>query len=101
LEHLERVLIKRALPAQSWVRRVLHRRGGRVFDGGRALGRSSNRDPAGTWHADACAWSPDPVPLERAGSAAAPRPAGPSWREGPIRRRYRGWCVVEFLPVVA
>jgi hypothetical protein len=57
LEHLERLLIMRALPTQSWVKRVLYRRGGggRFFDGGRALGRSSNIDPAGTWHCDACA----------------------------------------------
>ena len=48
LEHLERLLIMRALPTRPWVRRVLYRRGLGFFDGGRVLGRSSEIDPAGT-----------------------------------------------------
>ena len=54
LEHLERVLMKRALPAQSWVKRVLYWRGARFSDGGRVLGRSSTIDPSGVWRRDAC-----------------------------------------------
>jgi hypothetical protein len=54
LEHLERVLMKRALPARSWAKRALHRRGARFSDGGRALGRSSTIDPGGIWRGDAC-----------------------------------------------
>jgi hypothetical protein len=47
LERLERLLIMRALPTQSWVRRVLYRRATRFLAGGRLLSRSS-KDPAGT-----------------------------------------------------
>jgi hypothetical protein len=54
LEHLERLLIMRALPTRSWVRRVLHRRGSRFFNGGRVLSRSSKIDPAGLRRRENC-----------------------------------------------
>src|SRR5881392_393031 len=47
LEHLERLLIMRALPARSWVRRVLYRCGLRLFNGRRVPSRSCGIDPAG------------------------------------------------------
>jgi len=47
LEHLERLLIMRALPAQSWVSRILYRREARFFGGGRMLDRSAKVDRTG------------------------------------------------------
>jgi hypothetical protein len=47
LEHLERLLIMRALPAGSWVSRILFRREGRFFSGAHTLDRSTKIDPAG------------------------------------------------------
>ena len=48
LEHLEPPPITRAPPTQSWVRRVLYRRGLRLFNREGGLSRSSKIDPAGT-----------------------------------------------------
>jgi hypothetical protein len=45
-EYLERLLILRALPARSWVRRVLYRLAARLFNGGRVAGRSTEETPA-------------------------------------------------------
>jgi hypothetical protein len=47
LEHLERLLKMRTLPAQSWVSRILYRREGRFFSGGRMPDRSTKIDPTG------------------------------------------------------
>jgi hypothetical protein len=47
LEHLERLLKMRALPAQSWVSRILYRREGRFFSGGRMSDRSTKIDQTG------------------------------------------------------
>ena len=47
LEHLERLLIMRALPAQSWVSRIVFRREGRFSSGARMLDRSTKIDPTG------------------------------------------------------
>jgi hypothetical protein len=46
-EYLERLLIMRALPAQSWVRRVLYRCGMRLLNGGCVPSRSTEETPAG------------------------------------------------------
>src|SRR5258708_39783410 len=53
LEHLERLLIMRALPTQSWLRRVLYRRDGRFFSGARMLDRSTKIDSTGAAHPEA------------------------------------------------
>ena len=53
LEHLERLLIMRALPMRSWVSRILYRREGRFFSGGRMLDRSTKIDPTGVRHREA------------------------------------------------
>ena len=53
LEHLERLLIMRALPTQSWLRRVLYRRDGRFFSGARMLDRSTKIDSTGAEHREA------------------------------------------------
>ncbi len=53
LEHLERLLIMGALPAQSWVSRILYRREGRFFGGGRMLDRSTKIDSTGAEHREA------------------------------------------------
>jgi hypothetical protein len=54
LEHLERLLIMRALPAPSWVGRILYRREGRFFSGGgHMLDRSTKIDPTGVRHREA------------------------------------------------
>jgi hypothetical protein len=53
LEHLERLLLMRALPARSWVSRILYRREGRFFGGARMLGRSTKIDRAGGRHREA------------------------------------------------
>ena len=53
LEHLERLLIMRALPTQSWLRRVLYRRDGRFFSGARMLDRSTKIDRTGVRHREA------------------------------------------------
>ena len=47
LEHLERLLIMRALPAQSWLSRILFRREGRSFSGARMPDRSTKIDRTG------------------------------------------------------
>jgi hypothetical protein len=47
LEHLERLLIMRALPTGSWVSRILFRREGRFFSGARMPDRSTRVDPTG------------------------------------------------------
>src|ERR1700738_1616103 len=47
LEHLERLLIMRALPTGSWVSRILFRREGRFFSGARVPDRSTRVDPTG------------------------------------------------------
>ena len=47
LEHIERPPITRA-PTQSWVRRLLYRRGLRLFNREGGLSRSSKIDPTGT-----------------------------------------------------
>jgi hypothetical protein len=53
LEHLERLLKMRALPAQSWVSRTLYRREGRFFGAGRMLDRSTKIDRTGVRHREA------------------------------------------------
>ena len=47
LERLERLLILRVLPAPSWSKRVLQRRGLRFFTGGCVEGRSTRVAPPG------------------------------------------------------
>jgi len=55
LEHLERLLVMRALPAQSWVSRILYRREGRFYSGGgHMLDRSTKIDRTGVRHREAC-----------------------------------------------
>jgi hypothetical protein len=53
LEHLERLLIMRALPARSWVSRILYRREARFFSGGRMLDRSTKVDRTGVGRCEA------------------------------------------------
>ena len=54
LEHLERLLVMRALPAQSWVSRILYRREGRFYSGGgHMLDRSTKIDRTGVRHREA------------------------------------------------
>jgi hypothetical protein len=53
LEHLERLLKMRTLPAQSWVSRTLYRREGRFFGAGRMLDRSTKIDRTGVRHREA------------------------------------------------
>jgi hypothetical protein len=47
LEHLERVLLMRALPTQPWMKWLLYRRGVHLFNGERVPSRSNETDPAG------------------------------------------------------
>src|SRR5258707_11292703 len=72
LEHLERLLIMRALPTQSWLRRVLYRRDGRFFSGPRMLDRSTGIGSTGPGHREA---RPFPAALSGAtgGFASAAR----------------------------
>ena len=50
LEHLERLLLMRALPTRSWVSRILYRREAHFFSGGRMLDRSTKIDPTSMRH---------------------------------------------------
>ncbi len=50
LEHLERLLLMRALPARSWVSRILFRREGHFFGGARMPVRSTKVDRADMRH---------------------------------------------------